>query len=302
MEHDGKFYDPSYGIGPIVGQFTYEQAGWKVETLGGSGSTHSSLGTAGAEDGSISFAFSNSESATVWLSYQSTKGGEAQFVSHRYRSGFFGASHFVKGDQSTLAITSVADVEGFSGPVQFSRGTDGENGEYRAFPAPKEGELLDARLVRAGGNYWLSSRFLGSREGSRTSGALFCSELDSDFRGVHPAKRCLGNIEVVDFEADVDGARVVLFAITRSGYVLSEGPEFAATNETAAGHLSSASVVIGGKTIRLAAIEAVGTPDEKVLIGAVGGGTKDTDRWAPEDGGSAVAQKSFPINCCNPAR
>lgn len=26
MEHDGKFYDPSYGIGPIVGQFAYEEA------------------------------------------------------------------------------------------------------------------------------------------------------------------------------------------------------------------------------------------------------------------------------------
>ncbi|HUD68021.1 MAG TPA: hypothetical protein VMQ17_25790 [Candidatus Sulfotelmatobacter sp.] len=31
-------------------------------------------------------------------------------------------------------------------------------------------------------------------------------------------------------------------------------------------------VVIDGKTIRLAAIEAVGTPYEKVLIGTVGGG------------------------------
>jgi hypothetical protein len=54
--------------------------------------------------------------------------------------------------------------------------------------------------------------------------------------------------------------------------VLSEGPEFAATDETATGHFSSATVVIDGKTIHLAAIEAVATPDEKVLIGTVGAG------------------------------
>ena len=76
---------------------------------------------------------------------------------------------------------------------------------------------------------------------------------------------------MVDFDADVDGGRVVLFAITRGGCVLSEGPEFAATDE-ATGHFSSATVVIDGKTIRLAAIEAVATPDEKVLIGTVGAG------------------------------
>jgi hypothetical protein len=38
-----------------------------------------------------------------------------------------------------------------------------------------------AELVRVGEYYWLFSKFLGSREGSRNSGALFCSELDLDF-------------------------------------------------------------------------------------------------------------------------
>jgi hypothetical protein len=226
----------------------------------------------GAADGAVTFVMSNPESARVWLSSRSTAGGPTMEVSRHYSSAYFRGPRFVKGPQNNLAILSLATMEDHSGPVVFSREADGAYGQFRALPVPNGGELLDARLVRAADTYWFFTRFKAGKDGDRYTGIVYCSELNREFHEVRPAARCLDGRDVVDFDVDAGSGRVVLFAATRKGYVLTEAPEFGATEETAAGPLSSTSILIDGAAIHLAAIEAAGSAHAKVLIGRVGDG------------------------------
>jgi hypothetical protein len=239
-----------------------------VQPLAGVGVPSPSWDATGSDDGSLSFAFAVSESATVWLAYASSTEGRNTMVSRRYMSGLFGAPRFVKGGAS-LAISSVADVERTKGAVLFSREADGGYGEFKRLPAPDAGELLDARLIRSEQGYWLFMRFLPPSDGPRSTGFLYCSQLGTDFQETRPATRCLRQHEILEFDADAADGRAVVFATTPRGYVLAEGPDFDAPEETSAAPLNSPSVLLDANTVHIAAIEAVGSPNARIVIGTV---------------------------------
>lgn len=242
------------------------------ERLEGVAASSPAWDAAAADDGSISFVFANSESATVWLAYDSTIEGRETMISRHYLGGYFGAPHFIKRDERGHAVSSVAQTKTYTGPVLFSREAGGEYGEFRKLPAPAAGELIDARLVRAADGFWLFMKFLPDSGPRRVTGELYCAQLRADLNETAPARRCLDGHEVLDFDADVSGGRAVIFATTQRGYILAEGPAFAAAEEVAQRPLHSPSVAIEGTTVHLAAIENAGTPDAKVLVGTVDGG------------------------------
>jgi hypothetical protein len=192
-------------------------------------------------------------------------------ISRHYDDGYFGAPHFIKRDDRGQ-VSSVARTKTFTGPVLFSREAGGDYGEFRKLPAPDAGELIDARLVRVADGFWLFMKFLPDGGPRRVTGELYCVQLRADLGETSPARRCFDGHEVLDFDADVSSGRAVIFATTPRGYLLAEGPAFQPAEEVATRPLHSPSVAIEGSTVHLAAIEGVGTPEAKVLVGTVTSG------------------------------
>jgi len=217
-------------------------------------------------DQAISFVFSIPESASIWLSYRSTKPESTTVVTRKYLKGYFGAPHFVKGENN-LAITSVATIDRVTRPVLFSRMSDGGYGEFRALPSPGHGDLIDARLLHVGSNYVLFTRVLTGGDGNREAGILSYSVLDANFREVKPARVCFNGLPVLAFDVDTDGGRVTVLATTPHGYVLTAKGDGAHFDEIPVDGLSSPSILSSGGNIHIAALESAGTPKARVLVG-----------------------------------
>jgi hypothetical protein len=237
---------------------------------------------AAAEGGSFSVVTTEAGSAISALSIRNTRGEESSKVNRRDGFGVFGAPHFVKGDPGP--ISSVALTGGKTLMVFFPLEADGGYGKYRTLGTKIEGVVQDARLVRSGKDLLLFAKVMsiGSSMSARREasgkviypGVLNYVSLDGNLHSANLPSLPLGGQLIIDFDVCAWGDGIAVFAVTPKGYVLATGKlingVFASgswTEQPHASPLSSPSILAAGSKLHLAAVESIGTPSARVVVG-----------------------------------
>jgi len=186
------------------------------------------------QNGSLSLVCTRAGSGRCQLVYRDLRVNEGIFVNHRYEGGIFVRPHFVRhAKDGKFMIDALAIVGGKTVPVLFQPDHSSTYGEYTLLPQSADGRLLDERLLRYGSGYLLltrtslprisSERSLGSHV-SVPLGNLYGTVLDRAFRPTGNPVRIIGDTQVFEFDADVHGTDIVLFATTTTGFELAVGP------------------------------------------------------------------------------
>lgn len=243
----------------------------------------SSWDAAAQADRSFSVIYSVMGSAISQIAFQNSRQAPGKIVNQTHPFQTFGSAHFVKHEERNVAlpVTAIAATDRPPRVVLFSREANGTYGDYRRLEARHPGRVQAARLIRYPAGYLLFSQtgeagaVRPARSGNGLGGLLFCTRLDDSLRAVEPASEPLGDRIVFEFDADVDGKRIAIFATTAKGYLLAafdpaqQGPaKWIVTEQPTEKPLSSPSILIVDSTIHVAAIQSAGSHDAQVVMGA----------------------------------
>jgi hypothetical protein len=233
--------------------------------------------------------------ATVWtepgsaicgLGYRGPTGNEVQ-LTQRYPAGVFENPRFVRGEPgAAAAITAIAAKhDGGSVLALFSQSLDSGHSAYVPLPALGAGLLADGLLLRNGVGYLLfvkrvppGPRGAERRDGRGESvipGILYCARLNAQLEPIGGALRPLGDGAIYEFDADLSGGRVLLFATTADGYVAASahaGAEAlhwsAAQSVVKHADFAAPSVLAAGATPVAAAIAGATTAHPQIVMGS----------------------------------
>jgi hypothetical protein len=237
---------------------------------------------AAAEGGAFSVVTTQSGSAICALSIRNTRRGESSKVNRRDGLGVFGSPHFVKGDSGP--ISSVAQVDGETEIVLFPLEADGGYGKYRKLETRIDGVVEDARLVRSGKDVLLFAKVMaiGSSMSARREasgeviypGVLHYVSLDGNLHSADLPSLPLGRQLILDFDVCAWGDGIAVFAATPKGYLLATGKlidgVFASgswMDQPYPSPLGSPTILAAGSKLYLAALESIGTPAARVVVG-----------------------------------
>lgn len=219
----------------------------------------------------IATTWSRLGSAIAPLVYQK-QGDKEAVLAGEDPGGTFLQPRFVRGN-SPVAITAIAGsvVALFqnmlaSGPVP-----------YVPLPSTGAGWLTDGLLIKQSSGYLLITKIVDGPRGpnskdsgpdredvqgnrSISSGILHCLQLDEKLQPIGVKASPIGEVEIYEFDADIVGDKVFLFATTVKGYVTAisnQSMQWSVSNEVLTdGDLLSPSVLAIDKSAIVAVIES----------------------------------------------
>lgn len=248
---------------------------FKIDSFVGVSSWDISNGQAG-----LTAVWSYPQSATVNLVYRRL-GGEDINLTAGYSSPVFQGPRFLRGTNS-LAITANASREKVI--ALFHDDLESDHAPFVPLPSPAHVMLEDGLLLQQGSGYlfFTTHLFAGPRGPARkdlngsdiSPSILRCIRLNAKFQQVGTTMSPIGDTDVFEFDADIVGDKVFLFATTTDGYMAAvatgsnEGLQWATTEDIISDYdLFSPSVLASGKTAMAAVIESDKVDHTQLLIG-----------------------------------
>jgi hypothetical protein len=256
------------------------------------------LGTPGWDvgpdsDGSWAVVSTDPGSASCGLRFKRAEEAAEIEVSRYHQLGAFKDPRFIRGFQGAATpITAVESGETTDAVVLFLRAGDGSYGAARALWSPPAGMVQQAVVVRHGNGFLMFVRTyipgtvpvdaegrlperMDARGESTLPGVVSCVPLAADFsvsgREVFP----LGDRQLFELDADAADGRVVLFAATATGALLTTGaPETAGwrTEELSEAFLteplSTPRLAVAQGRVHMAVIASAHTPATRLLTGS----------------------------------
>ncbi len=239
-------------------------------------------------DGSFSIVSTNAGGIFSPLSSKNTRAPEETPVSGAHPAGVFRRPRFVKADTTPAAPLTAISAED-RGPrlVLFAQERQHAYGAFTPLPSPCAGIPEDALLLRRRGGYVLLAKVdvpdgsgtvvcrTDARGETPTLGVLCGLELDASFRAVGEPFQPFDALRVFEFDADVSGEGIAVFATTKAGAALALGKPAGKVfrREKLAGVRSEAPLVnptlaaVGGRNW-VAAIRAPRTEQATIVWGS----------------------------------
>lgn len=211
------------------------------------------------------------------------QGSEEINLTGNYSSGVFQNPRFVRGT-TTVAITAIANENKGSIIALFHNEVESGQADYMPLPSAGPGTPLDGLLLQQGSGYLLITKLLVSeprgsermdlRGESIQPGILRCIQLNAKFQPVSSSMSPINDTNIFEFDADISGNKVFLFATTDNGYIAAETT---ITQETLRWNISrdvsshaefvSPSILAVGNTAFTAVIDPRVTQPPRILIG-----------------------------------